>query len=350
MPVRDRPRGARRAARAPLAGAVPRLRRRPGRGREHRPGAPGASGATAATSPSRSSTRAPATALMADLTQLARFARLFAALFPGMDVKPLLAELKARVRRGARLRAGGRSRSATFAAAYAGDPQIVVPRVVASAPKVIVSRVARRHAAVADHRRRHAPSERDRAGQLLAAAALLRPRSGPGCCTPTRTRATSGSSPTGGWASSTSARSARLPDGHPEPIGRLIRLGAGRQRRRGARPTCAPRASCGRTSRSTPERGARLPAARCWTRCASGPFHFTRAWMQEQAARIADPRSEASPARPAAQPAAGLPAHPPGDDRLDRRALPARCHGALPRDRTAVAAGFRTGVTWPTPG
>ena len=34
---------------------------------------------------------------MADLNQLARFARLFAALFPGMDVKPLIAELKARV-------------------------------------------------------------------------------------------------------------------------------------------------------------------------------------------------------------------------------------------------------------
>ena len=33
-----------------------------------------------------------ATALMADLNQLARFARVFAALFPGMDVKPLIAE------------------------------------------------------------------------------------------------------------------------------------------------------------------------------------------------------------------------------------------------------------------
>src|SRR5947208_3176580 len=36
------------------------------------------------------------TALMADLNQLARFARLFAALFPGLEVKPLIAELQAR--------------------------------------------------------------------------------------------------------------------------------------------------------------------------------------------------------------------------------------------------------------
>src|SRR3954464_2628077 len=35
-----------------------------------------------------------ATALMTNKNQLARFARLFAALFPGMDVKPLIAELK----------------------------------------------------------------------------------------------------------------------------------------------------------------------------------------------------------------------------------------------------------------
>src|SRR3712207_3310003 len=79
-----------------------------------------------------------ATALMADLNQLARFARLFAALFPGLDVKPLIAELKARVveELDYGLEADAQRQ---FAAAYAGDPLIVVPRVVASAPKVIVS-------------------------------------------------------------------------------------------------------------------------------------------------------------------------------------------------------------------
>ena len=63
---------------------------------------------------------------MADLNQLARFARLFAALFPGMDVKPLIAELKARVveELDYGLEADAQRR---FAAAYAGDAQIVVP-------------------------------------------------------------------------------------------------------------------------------------------------------------------------------------------------------------------------------
>src|SRR3712207_7237056 len=59
------------------------------------------------------------------------FARLFAALFPGLDVKPLITELKARVVE--ELDYGLEADSQrTFAAAYADDPQIVVPRVVAS--------------------------------------------------------------------------------------------------------------------------------------------------------------------------------------------------------------------------
>src|SRR3978361_493088 len=78
------------------------------------------------------------TALMADLNQLARFARLFSALFPGMDVKPLIAELKARVIEELDYGLEADAQWA-FAAAYAGDPEISVPRVVASAPKVIVS-------------------------------------------------------------------------------------------------------------------------------------------------------------------------------------------------------------------
>src|SRR3712207_5216099 len=79
-----------------------------------------------------------ATAPMADPNQLARFARLFAALFPGMDVKPLIAELKARVieELDYGLEADAQRQ---FSAAYVDDPLIVVPRVVAGAPKVIVS-------------------------------------------------------------------------------------------------------------------------------------------------------------------------------------------------------------------
>ena len=77
-------------------------------------------------------------ALLADLTQLSRMAWLFARISPGLDVKPLLAEIKERVLEELDYTLEADSQRG-FAAAYAGDPQIAIPRVVASAPKVIVS-------------------------------------------------------------------------------------------------------------------------------------------------------------------------------------------------------------------
>ncbi len=146
---------------------------------------------------------------MADFNQLSRFARLFGRLSPGLDVKPLLAELKDRVleeldytleadaQRDVRRRL--RRRRAHL-----------VGRVVASAPKVIVtewidgtplSRI------IAD-----GTPGRARPGRLPARrCCTTRPRSAPVCCTPTRTRATSGCCPTAGSASSTSARSPACP-------------------------------------------------------------------------------------------------------------------------------------------
>ena len=77
-------------------------------------------------------------ALMADLSQLSRFARLFGVLVPGIDVKPLLAELRARVSEELDYSLEADAQR-IFAAEYADDPQIVIPRIVASAPKVLVS-------------------------------------------------------------------------------------------------------------------------------------------------------------------------------------------------------------------
>ena len=138
-----------------VARAVPRLRRHRRRPRRASARCTGPPGATAATSRSRSSTPAPATALMADLNQLARFARLFAALFPGMEVKPLIAELKARVESRSSTTGSRPTPSAAFAAAYAGDDQIVVPAGGGQRAQGDRLRVARGHPAVADHRRRH---------------------------------------------------------------------------------------------------------------------------------------------------------------------------------------------------
>lgn len=77
-------------------------------------------------------------ALRSDLRQLMRFSRLFQALAPGTEVKPLLAELSARMNEELDYR-GEADFQRAFAAAFDGDAQFVVPKIVASAPKVVVT-------------------------------------------------------------------------------------------------------------------------------------------------------------------------------------------------------------------
>src|SRR6059058_3701909 len=77
-------------------------------------------------------------ALLSDLNQLARVARLFAVVNPRLDVKPLLAELKARVAEELDYSLEASSQE-TFAAAYDGDPDILVPHVVHGGDGVLVS-------------------------------------------------------------------------------------------------------------------------------------------------------------------------------------------------------------------
>jgi HSP20 family molecular chaperone IbpA len=77
-------------------------------------------------------------ALMSDLNQLSRFAWLFGALMPGLEAKPLLAELRSRVAEELDYRLEAAAQEA-FAAAYAGDPDVFVPRVVCVSDHVLVS-------------------------------------------------------------------------------------------------------------------------------------------------------------------------------------------------------------------
>jgi len=229
------------------------------------------------------------TALMADLNQLARFARLFAAMFPGMEIKPLIAELKARAEE--ELDYGLEADAQrTFAAAYADDDQIVVPRVVASAPKVIVSEwlegtpLSRIIASGTQE-------QRDRAGLLMAVlhfsgpqrAGLLHADPHPGNYR---------LMPDGRLGVIDFGATARLPDGHPEPIGRLVRWALeGRAedvlvdlRKEGfVRPTVEVDAQ-----------GVLDYLLPFLEPVAVPRFQFNRAWMQAQAARIGDPRSDAS--------------------------------------------------------
>ena len=161
-------------------------------------------------------------ALLNDFTQLARVGRLFGLLMPGLDVKPLLDELRDRVAEELDYHLEAAAQRA-FADAYAGDPDIYVPAGRHRDRPRAGDRVDGRHPAVEDHQRR--VEDRARPGRHPAdQVPVLRARPGPGCCTPTRTRATSGCWPTGGSACSTSARSTGCPDGLPPIFGRLLRI------------------------------------------------------------------------------------------------------------------------------
>jgi predicted unusual protein kinase regulating ubiquinone biosynthesis (AarF/ABC1/UbiB family) len=105
-------------------------------------------------------------ALISDFTQLARLGRLFGALMPGLDVKPLLDELRNRVAEELDYHLEAQSQQA-FARAYAADPDIYVPPVVTATDHVLVSEWMEGtplSKIISDGSK----TERDRAGILLA--------------------------------------------------------------------------------------------------------------------------------------------------------------------------------------
>lgn len=77
-------------------------------------------------------------ALRADLKTLSRMSNLFASVIPGADVKPVLAEITERTEEELDYRNEAAHQRA-FAKAFASDPEIVIPKVVAGSPKVIVT-------------------------------------------------------------------------------------------------------------------------------------------------------------------------------------------------------------------
>ena len=104
-------------------------------------------------------------ALLGDLNQLARISRLFGVLVPGMDVKPLLAELKERIAEELDYAAEADNQS-RYAAGYADDPDVHIPAVVAQQGTVLVTEWIEGiplSKIIADG----TPEQRDRAGQLL---------------------------------------------------------------------------------------------------------------------------------------------------------------------------------------
>ena len=226
-------------------------------------------------------------ALMADFRQLSRLAWLFARMSPGLEVKPLLAELKERVLEEIDYSLEADAQRA-FAAAYADDPDIAIPRVVASAPKAIVtewldgtplSRIIAEGTV----------EQRDRAGTLLALlhysaparAGLLHADPHPGnfrIC------------PDGRLGVVDFGAVARLPEGSPAPLGRLTRYaldGDGPAVMREMREQGFIRSGIDITAEQVMDylspiiEPLRTPT-----------FTFTREWMRRQASRLADPRRE----------------------------------------------------------
>jgi predicted unusual protein kinase regulating ubiquinone biosynthesis (AarF/ABC1/UbiB family) len=226
-------------------------------------------------------------ALMADFTQLSRMARLFARISPGLEVKPLLAELKDRVLEELDYSLEADAQRA-FATAYADDPHIAVPRVVASAPKAMVTEwldgtpLSRIIAG-------GTTEQRDRAGTLLAElhysaparAGLLHADPHPG-----NFRIL----PDGRLGVVDFGAVARLPGGYPEPLGRLTRHAVDRD----AQAALAVLRSEG-FIRSTVHVDAQQVMnylGPIVEPLRSPTFTFSREWMREQAARVGDPRRE----------------------------------------------------------
>lgn len=77
-------------------------------------------------------------ALSNDFTQLSRVARLFGVLMPGLDVKPMLDELRTRVAEELDYRLEAEAQQA-FADGFAGDPDIAVPKVITGTDHVLVT-------------------------------------------------------------------------------------------------------------------------------------------------------------------------------------------------------------------
>jgi len=227
-------------------------------------------------------------ALLSDLKQLSRLASMFRVIQPGLDVKPLVTEIRARITEELDYELEAAAQKA-FAKAYAGDAEILVPRVVAAAARVLVtewiggtpmSRVIASGTA----------AERDIAGLRMATLHF----SGP-----TRAGMLHADPHPGNFRLLEDGRLgvldfgavARLPGGHPEPIGRLARLaidGRASAVLDGLREEGFVRRDVAVDAQALLDFV--LPILEPIT---VSEFQFTRAWLRAEATRLANPRGPA---------------------------------------------------------
>ncbi|GAA1311620.1 ABC1 kinase family protein [Saccharothrix xinjiangensis] len=225
-------------------------------------------------------------ALAADLKQLLRFSRVIQAMMPGTEVKPLLEELRDRYLEELDYRTeAGNQR--VFAKAFADDERVLVPRVVASSPRVMVTEWTD-GTPLSKIIRDGSREDRDLAGQLLSEFHFSAPsRSGLLHADPHPGNFMLGAD--GRLRVLDFGAVARLPEGLPEPLGVMTRLALeGRS---------ADLEELLRVERFI-RPGTELHAEDVLNYLAPfveplrvETFHFTRRWLQLQAERVGDLRS-----------------------------------------------------------
>jgi predicted unusual protein kinase regulating ubiquinone biosynthesis (AarF/ABC1/UbiB family) len=233
-------------------------------------------------------------ALLSDLTQLSRMARLIGPLIPGLDVKPLIAELRNRVTEELDYALEAESQ-AIHAEEFAGDPEIRVPAVVHHADQVLVTEWLE-GVPLSEIIAKGSQEQRDRAGRLLARFLFAGPaRTGllhadphPG-----NFRLLVDDGPAEGWQLGVLDFGTvdRLPEGLPVPIGTALRLAlqgdaAGVLEMLRQEGFVKPSISLDPDAVLDYVLPIIEPAA-------VDEFRFTRSWMRAQAARVGDPRSPA---------------------------------------------------------
>ncbi|MFF3885180.1 ABC1 kinase family protein [Streptomyces sp. NPDC001914] len=231
-------------------------------------------------------------ALLSDLTQLSRFARLLGPLIPGMDIKPLIAELRDRVSE--ELDYGLEAQAqAAHAEEFADDPDVLVPAVVHQCEQVLVTEWID-GVPLSEVINDGTPEQRDRAGQLLARFLFSGPaRTGLLHADPHPGNFRLLPDGDSGWRLGVLDFGTvdRLPGGLPQPIGDSLRMTLDGDAESVYELLCSE----GFVKESIDlEPDAVLDYLLPIIEPAEADeFTFTRSWMRNQAARVADPRSPA---------------------------------------------------------
>ncbi|WP_456698686.1 ABC1 kinase family protein [Aeromicrobium sp. P5_D10] len=163
-----------------------------------------------------------AKALIADLRQISRLARLFGVIAPGLDVKPLVKELQDRVAEELDYGLESEAQSA-FAAAFAGDPEIVVPAPHAHTERALVTTWLDSDSSLAHIIANGTQAERDRYGEAYVRFLFAGPRRA-GMLHADPHPGNFRIMPDGRLGVVDFGAVARLPDGLPLQMGQLLRL------------------------------------------------------------------------------------------------------------------------------